>query len=185
MYSSGGSPIYVPVLWPFSYYNTRYGIAIVAFAAFAAGGLVTRFPREWRQAAIAVPLLALLPWALHPKMDDVVCWKESEVNSRARRSWTEPAAEYLKTRYRNGQGITARFGDLTGIFCRARIPLKEVLHEGNGPEWLATQTRPDLLHRNLWLVSMTDKDKLANAYRAVKRFPQKNSPTLEIYQRAH
>ncbi len=88
MYRSGGSPIYVPELWPFSYYNTRYGIAMVAFAAFAAGGVVIRLPGAWRKAALALPVLSILPWVLRPDINRVVCWKESEVNSRTRRAWT-------------------------------------------------------------------------------------------------
>lgn len=184
MYSSGGSPIYIPALWPFSYYNSRYGIALVAFAAFAAGGLVTRLPAGRRQFAVAIPALALLPWIVHPNMINVVCWKESEVNSRERRSWTDPAAEYLKARYHTGQGITASFSDLTGIFCRARIPLKQVLHEGNGPEWFAAKARPDLLHRNFWLISMTPGDKMAREYRAVKCFSPGRA-TVQIYERTH
>src|SRR5206468_5645772 len=85
MYSSGGSPIYVPELSPFSYYNTRYGIALVAFAAFAAGGLVTRLPLVWKRTAIAITVLAIFPWVLHPKMDNVICCKQYEGKSRSRR----------------------------------------------------------------------------------------------------
>lgn len=156
MYSSGGSPIYVPQLWPSSYYNTRYGIAVTVFAAFAAGGLFSAFPARWQRCAFAVPFLAVLPWLLHPAPENWVCWKESEVNSRARRVWTGGAAEYVRAHYQTGQGITASFGDLTGIFCRARIPLREVLHEGNGPAWFAASRRPDLFHPSLWWVSMGD-----------------------------
>jgi hypothetical protein len=129
--------------------------------------------------------LSILPWLLRPNLNEVVCWKESEVNSRTRRAWTVPAAEYLKANYQAGQGITARFGDLAGIFCRARIPLREVLHEGNGPEWIATNTRPDLLHRNFWLISTSDGDKLAHDYRPEKRFLAPGNLTVQIYQRAH
>jgi Dolichyl-phosphate-mannose-protein mannosyltransferase len=185
MDSSGGSPIYVPVLWPNSYYNTRYGIAVVPFAAFAAGALVTRIPPRWRRAAFALPCLTLLPWLLHPGMDNVICWKESEVNSRARRAWSADAAIYLETNYRTGQGITAAFGDLTSIFCRARIPLREVLHEGNGPEWFATKKRPELLHSNLWLISMAEHEGMAKEYRPVVSFSQGGRATVQIYRRAH
>jgi hypothetical protein len=185
MYSSGGSPIYLPELWPFSYYNTRYGIALVGLCAFGAGGVVLRLPQRWRKAAFALPILSILPWILRPGIDDVICWKESQVNSRTRRAWTAPGAEYLTSEYRAGQGITARFGDLTGIFCRARIPLKEVLHEGNGPEWFATKARPDLLHRNFWLISLDSGDRLAQNYRLEKCFPAPGNVTVQIYQRAH
>ncbi|MFL6417522.1 MAG: ArnT family glycosyltransferase [Bryobacteraceae bacterium] len=185
MYSSGGSPIYVPELWPYSYYNTRYGIAVVAFAAFAAGGLVQRLPTRWKKTAVAIPGLAIFPWLWHPTIENVICWKESEVNSRARREWTKPAADYMAANYRRGQGITAAFGDLTGIFCRAQIPLKEVLHEGNGPEWLATKARPDILHENVWLASMAENEKPAQVYRLVKALPDPLKPVVRIYQRSY
>ena len=58
----------------------------------------------------------------------------------------QQAAAYLDDHYQRGQGIRAGFGDLTGIFCHARIPIRETLHEGNGPIWLAEKARPDLLH---------------------------------------
>jgi hypothetical protein len=118
-------------------------------------------------------------------MDNVICWKESEVNSRARRAWTADAAIYLETNYRTGQGITAAFGDLTSIFCRAHIPLREVLHEGNGPEWFATKKRPDLLHSNLWLISMAEHEGMATGYRPLVSFSQERSATVQIYRRAH
>jgi len=37
---SSGTPIFVPSLWPFSWYNTRYAIALLPWAAFASGALV-------------------------------------------------------------------------------------------------------------------------------------------------
>ena len=37
---SGGTPIFVPTLWPFSYYNTRYALAALPLLAIAGGSLV-------------------------------------------------------------------------------------------------------------------------------------------------
>ena len=45
---SGATPIYVPVLYPFSYYNTRYGLALLPLAAFAAAALVAWAPLRLR-----------------------------------------------------------------------------------------------------------------------------------------
>ena len=41
---SSGTPIFVPDLSPYSWYNTRYAIAALPLAAFAAGALVTLLP---------------------------------------------------------------------------------------------------------------------------------------------
>src|SRR5260370_40376490 len=64
-----------------------------------------------------------------------VVWKEAQVNSLARRSWTRQAAAYLTAHYRAGDGIIYSFGDLTGVFREANIPLRERLHQGNRAEW--------------------------------------------------
>ena len=191
MYSSGGSPIHVPQLWPYTYYNTRYGIAVVVWAAFAAGAIATALPQRWKRFAAAVPAIAVLPWLLTPSRENWICWKESEVNSVARRAWTAAAANYLEAHYRAGQGIIAPFSDLTGIFCKARIPLREVLHEGNSPEWLATTTRPDLLHREEWVIVQENNNFLAKPlpggrqapYTLVHEIQVKDAPVVKIYRR--
>ncbi len=77
---SSGTPIFVPTLWPFSCYNTRYAIAVLPLAAFAAGALVTLVPARARFTAAL--LLGALPGAVWMvQHDPAVCWKESEVNS--------------------------------------------------------------------------------------------------------
>lgn len=190
MYSSGGSPIYVPQLWPHSYYNTRYGIAVVIWAAFAAGAVVAVTPQEWKRFTAVLPILTVLPWLLTPSRESWICWKESEVNSIARRTWISAEADYLRAHCQTGQGITAAFSDITGIFCKARIPLREVLHEGNGPEWLAATTRPDLLHPNKWVIVQENNSFLAKPlpggrqapYGLVHEIQIKDAPLLRTYQ---
>ena len=191
MYSSGGSPIHVPQLWPYSYYNTRYGIAVVVWAAFAAGAVVAAAPLRWKRFAAALPIVAVLPWLLTPSRENWICWKESEVNSVSRRAWMSAEGDYLGAHYRRGQGIVAPFGDLTGIFCKMRIPLREVLHEGNGPEWLAVTTRPDLLGREKWVVVQENNSFLAKPlpdgrqapYRLMHEIQVKDAPVLKTYGR--
>src|SRR5947209_1234047 len=132
---SGGVPVHVPELWPHSYYNTRYGLAALPFVAFCAGGLVLLAPGKLRPTlAAVVAIAAVVPWLAAPRPDAWLCWKESQVNSVARRAWTERAADILAREYRGG-GILASSGDITGIFCRAGIPLRETLNNGNYPAW--------------------------------------------------
>jgi hypothetical protein len=181
---SSGTPIFVPTLYPHGYYNSRYGIAVVALAAFAAGAIVTR-----RKLAVIVPLISVLPWLVHPGVENWICWKESQVNSVARRAWTEAAAHYFQTNYQPGQGILAPFGDVTGIFCKAGIPVAEVLHEGNGPAWFANTTRPDLIHQESIAVAQEGtklSGKLqenAPVYRLVDRIQVPDAPALQIFKR--
>ncbi|MDQ2774838.1 MAG: hypothetical protein M3Y57_07935, partial [Acidobacteriota bacterium] len=186
---SSGTPIFVPTLYPHGYYNSRYGIAVVALAAFAAGAIVPFITKKRRKLALIVPLVSILPWLVHPGAENWVCWKESQVNSVARRAWTEASAGYFQTNYQPGQGILAPFGDLTGIFCKAGIPLAEVLHEGNGAAWYANTARPDLIHQETFAVAQ-EGSKLsgklqenAAVYRLVYRIQVPHSPALQIFKR--
>ena len=192
---SSGTPIHVPTLKPFSYYNTRYGIAMLPLAAFAVGAIVLAVPNRWRKWSMVLPVIAVLPWLIHPSHEHWICWKESEVNSNSRRDWTAEAAQFFKAHYRDGDGILMSFGDTAGIFARARIPLSETLHEGNGPAWLLATTRTDLFHPCKWAVDvMTKNDRISRSidkanwkktvYRMVLEIHTKDDPVVRIYRRA-
>ncbi len=188
MYSSG-TPIFVPNLFPNSYYNTRYAMAIVPLIAFAAAALVASVPRRLRlPAAMVIAALPLIAW----RNQTPICWKESEVNSVARRAWTAQAAQFLAENYRPGDGILFPFGDLTGALRQAGIPLRESVHEGNGPAWLAPIMRPDLFLRQGWVLGFAGDDATTAALRADRRGRRyllrkkiivKGAPVVEIYQR--
>ncbi len=181
-----GTPIHVPHLWPHSYYNTRYGMAVIPLLAFGGAALVSVWPRPWL--AGLVVSAAVLPWVFYPKADGWVTWKESQVNSVTRRAWTAEAANYLAANYERGTGVVASFGDLTGIFRDAGIPLRETVHEGNGLYFQAVLQRPDLFLWQEWVVARRD-DPVSAAiskyprYARVKIIDVKNAAPLEIYRR--
>jgi hypothetical protein len=191
---SSGQTMFVPQLWPFSYYNSRYGIAVLPLAAFAVGGVVLAIPARWRLAAVAIPLTSALAWLIPFSPDHWVCWKESQVNSVTRRAWTHSAAEFLRANYHPGDMLLISFGDLTGILCEASLPLKESIHEGNGDEWLATVGRLDLYHRPKWAIAQAG-DALSRAidlanwkreiYEPVLEIHTKDAPVLLIYRRTN
>ncbi len=188
---SSKNPIFVPQLPPHGYYNTRYGIAVVGCAAFASGALVSMLLPKWRRLAYLMPLIAVLPWLLKPSKENWICWKESEVNSVSRRAWTDGGSDFVRANYRPGQGILtpSASGDVAGIFCRARIPLRETINIGNGPYWMANSARPDLIHRQLWVVHQAGDPlsrTLANPgspYSLSKSIAVHDAPVLEILER--
>lgn len=190
MYSSG-TPVFVPNLWPNSYYNTRYAIAMLPLAAFAGAALVAIIPRSMRLgAALALAAIPAAWWMVENQAP--ICWKESEVNSAARREWTRQASEFLAANYRPGSGIIFPFGDLTAVLRQAGIPLRDALHEGNTAEWLAEMSRPELaLHEGWALVFAGDDvsravlraDRRGNHYELRRRIIVKGAPVVEIYQR--
>jgi hypothetical protein len=185
---SSKTPIFVPALWPYSYYNTRYGIAVVLLLAFASGAIVLIIPKRLTKGWLVIPAIALLPWAVHPSRERWICWKESQMNSISRRAWTAEASKFLATHYERHVGILASSGDVPGVFCRAKIGLAETLTDGDGPAWEATLARPDLLHSEAWaiaqsgdLISTSLHKKAGYVLRAVITVP--GAPALEIYHR--
>ncbi len=193
MYGSGAE-IHVPNLWPASYYNTRYGTTIMPLLAFGAAAVVAALPRRIQAAAAgAVVAIACMPWLVHPGHENWICLKESQVNSDSRRAWTNAAARFLGPRYRAGDGVFTNFGDLTGIFRTAGIPLKDTLHDGNNPQWMVSERRPGLFLHEGWAVTFSG-DAMATAiqranrdrplYDLVARVVVPDADVVEIYHRA-
>ena len=153
---SGGTPIYMPHLWPFSYYNTRYGLDSAAAAGVGrgcAGDACAGAPARRRRAA-GGSVGESRRGSGRPRPEGWICWKESQVNSEVRRAWTKEAADFLAPRYRPGTGILIPFGDLAGIFRQAGIPLREALHEDNVAPWQEAVGRPALFLREEWAVTI-------------------------------
>jgi hypothetical protein len=189
LYSSG-TPIFVPHLWPNTYYNTRYGLALLPALALGCAGLCSLLPRGRWIAAAALPALAAAPWLSQPDPDAWVCWKEAAVNSVARRAWTWQAARFLETNYSMGDGLYFSFGDQAGILRQAGVPLRETLHEGNKPWGDAALAAPRWFLKEKWVIAFAG-DRMATAlqrmkpprYRCVRRIEVRGAPAVEIYLR--
>ena len=190
---SAATPIFVPSLWPNSFFNTRYGLAVFPLLAFACGALVALAPTR-AQSVLAVVVVAagVVYWAIHPSHENWITWKESQVNSEGRRQWTREAAEFLKPRYLPGSGIITSFGNLTGIYREMGLPLREAFTEMNGVPWQATITRPDLFLRQEWAVvrggdavqsGVNRAARYGIHYRLEKQIVAKGEPVIEIYRR--
>jgi hypothetical protein len=187
---SSGTPIFVPDLPPYGWYNTRYAIAVVPFAAFAAGAFVTLVPERFQAKSsivLAVAIAAL--WGFLGSSS--ISWKESEINSEGRRNWTAQAASFLAREYRPGSGIIFPFGDLTAVLREAGIPLREGLHEGNGVAFDAAMARPDLLLAKMgwaeWGLAFSgDAVDIAlqkAGYTLQRQIVVKGAPVVRIYHR--
>jgi hypothetical protein len=187
---SSWTPIHLPSLYPHSYYNSRYGLAVVVLMAFAAGALVMTIPDRLRPLGFLVPLITVMPWILGRGPGHWICWKESEQNSISRRAWTAKGADYLTEHYRRGDGLLTEFGDLAGILCRAGLPLKEAIHEGSGPAWFANTMPNGLVRQTKWAIAQ-EGDKLSKrlaksgSFQVVNIISVKGAPKLLIYERRY
>lgn len=190
MHSSGGTPIFVPALYNDSYYNTRYGLALLPFAAFCIGGLVAG-PMPKMTAFFAV-LLSISPWIAYPKAESWITWKESQVNSHHRRIWTAEAVEYLRANYKPGDKILMPLSDLVSIPRELGIPLRDIVHEGNGLALDASLARPDLFPFERWAIGISgdavsrrvaDWRRKGLYWDCVKIVSVKGAAPVEIYRR--
>jgi len=189
MASSSATPIFVPNLPPHGYYNTRYGLCFVVLFAFASGSLALLGSGRARAliAASAVVITAAF-WLTPPRPDRWITWKESQVNSEARRAWTKAAAEYLARNYDRG-GIFTMLGDEAGIYRAAGIPLRQALTDGNEPAWMNAAARPDLFLYEKWAVAQAGDPvsqavaKMGHTYTRVDNIVVSGAPALEIYRR--
>jgi hypothetical protein len=148
-----GVPLFLPVWWPFSLYNVRYGIellpAFAAFSAAAAYGLM-RFASTTRTRVaimVAFILLALASyfqiWRVTP-----VSLQEAVVNSRTRITLeSQLASELLKLP--SPSTFLMYLGDHVGAWQRAAIPLSHVINEGNHRPWMRPADPQGLWERAL------------------------------------
>jgi Dolichyl-phosphate-mannose-protein mannosyltransferase len=190
---SGAVPIFLPTLWPHSYYNARYGTSAIPLLALGAAALVAMAPRRLQAAAASLLVLAGAGWwAIHWRPNQWVAWEESRVNSEGRRAWTKEAAAYLGPRYVRGTGILTSSYPLTGVLREAGIPLREALDVDNGLFWEALVGRPELYPKPEWVIAqggdgaqtaVNRAGRVGVTYRMEKQIMVKGQPVIEIYRR--
>jgi hypothetical protein len=131
----GGVPIFMPVWWPFSFYNVRYGLQLLpAFAVFLAVALwwvLSRIARQRWQITAAVLAFAFVgasygfAWHKEP-----ICLQEAVANARTRVAFERSLAEYLRLLPPNST-MLMYIGEHVGALQDAGIHLSRVIHEGN------------------------------------------------------
>ena len=131
----GGVPIFLPVWWPFSYYNARYGLQFLpAFAVFFALLLYWALQHisttRWR-AATAILAFAFVgasygfAWHAEP-----ICLQEAVANARTRVAFERSLAEYLRLLPPDST-LLMYIGGHVGALQDADVHLSRVIHEGN------------------------------------------------------
>ena len=168
----GAVPIFIPVWWPFSHYNVRYGLqlmpALVVFGAigvaFLGQILLPKFLKDsaiksskWLKAspALAVLVLVLVSyagiWQAQP-----VCYREAVINSHGRQTLEKQVADWLKLLPSNST-ILMYLGEHVGAVQRADIPLRRVINEGNHRVW-----KQPVDTEGLWERALADPAALAD-----------------------
>lgn len=170
----GSVPLFIPVWWPFSYYNTRYALellpAMPAFWAAAAWMLMRilhqRTAAEHRRVVCCGVVFVTLVyagfsygsiWRTVP-----IALREVRANGGARYAMDGELADLL--RHLPPQAtILMYIGDHGGALERAPMPLKQTINEGNYQLWDAALRNPPASADH---IIATDGDQVADAIRA-------------------
>ena len=136
----GGVPIFIPNWWPFTHYNTRYGLqllpalavalAVLAWLALRAAALNSRM----RAASILIMFAVVAVsdgsiWQSTP-----ICLKEAQVNMRTRNQLQMEVARWIE-KLPADSSLLMYVGDHVGALERAAFPLKRTINEGNHRVW--------------------------------------------------
>jgi len=134
-----GVPIFLPVWWPFSFYNVRYGLQLLpAFSVSIALMMYFLFRRAAGKAAktlaVAAVMIALTVnyafiWWAQP-----ICSREASINSRTRIALETELATNLK-KLPHDSTLLMYLGDHVGALQQADIPLRRTINEGNHRTW--------------------------------------------------
>lgn len=164
----GSVPIFIPPLWPHSYYNSRYGMEMLPVFAIFACIAASWMQQRW---ATAQPLLARL---MHPvallliAVNTILMMyhvplvlKEAMVNSVTRIAFEQALANEIKT-FPPGVPILMYNSDHIGALQRAGIPLRQTLSETDRDSWKAALNAPA---RYAAYVIAIDKDPVEEAVR--------------------
>jgi 4-amino-4-deoxy-L-arabinose transferase-like glycosyltransferase len=135
----GSVPLYVPVWWPFSSYNVRYGLELLPAVAVFTGAtfetLRTASRRSlWRAAVAAVAIAVLAGSYISVWRATPISIQEAVANSRTRLPYERALADALRRLPRSAR-ILMYTGAHPGALQVADIPLRRVVNESNHPQW--------------------------------------------------
>ncbi|HLI03057.1 MAG TPA: hypothetical protein VKU93_02195 [Terracidiphilus sp.] len=135
----GSVPVYLPVWYPFSYYNVRYGLELLpAFAVFPvllAAYAAERFGRVSLRTAAWCVMIALVAASYGSAYaESPITLREAQVNSRGRLALEQGVAGVL-VQIPPSATLLMYEAEYAGALRLAGIPLHRVISEGEHPDW--------------------------------------------------
>jgi hypothetical protein len=165
----GSVPIFIPLWWPHSFYNTRYGMEILPVFALFLAFLVdwcADFADERRPQAgawltgLVLVLMAVNSVVLARALPLVL--QEAIANSRTRIPFERSLAQALLIMPDQGM-ILMHTSDHVGALQQAGIPLKRTINEGDYYQWPGALKNPA---QSAAIVVALDGDAVADAVAA-------------------
>jgi hypothetical protein len=135
----GSVPIYIPVWYPFSYYNVRYGLELLPvfaiFLAVLAGSLAEKASTTPMRVAVWCAVIALVAASyVSVYAKSPITLREARVNSRGRVALEQGLANVL-VQIPPSATLLMYEADHAGALRLAGIPLRHVISEAEHPDW--------------------------------------------------
>jgi hypothetical protein len=161
----GSVPIFIPLWWPHSWYNTRYGMemlpAFALFLAFLVSWAKDRWPRA-RVWIVSASLFLIVVNNVTLMRAQPVVLAEAIANSRTRIPFEQSLANALASLPQEGM-ILMYTSDHIGALQRAGIPLKRTINETDYYQWPSALEHPA---QAASIVVATEGDAVARAVAA-------------------
>jgi hypothetical protein len=165
----GSVPIFIPLWWPHSWYNTRYGMellpAFALFLGFLVAWLSALADRKKQHTGLAVVAIAALlivaDYAMLVRAKPIV-FQEAEANSATRIPFESALSRALKELPR-ARRILMYTSEHIGALQQAGIPLKQTINEGDYYQWPGALANP--AGAAPWVVAI-DGDAVSQAIKA-------------------
>jgi hypothetical protein len=135
----GSVPIFLPVWWPYSLYNARYGVQLLpafAVAAAIAAYFAARFLGSIKAKALMAGALVIFVAGSYASVwwGRPISFREAWNNSRTRQALEKELASTLEELPPNATFLMY-LGNHVGALEIAGIPLRRVIYEGNHRTW--------------------------------------------------
>lgn len=135
----GSVPIYIPVWYPFSYYNVRYGLELLPVLAIFAAILVDTLSARAMSAALRTAVwcacIAIFGVGYGSAFaEPPITLREAQVNSRGRLALEQGLAGVLEQLPKSSTLLMYE-AEHAGALRLAGIPLRHVISEAEHPDW--------------------------------------------------
>jgi hypothetical protein len=146
-------PLYVPTLFPFTYYNLRYGVEMVpALALFPTFLLPQGLPRRWRYGLLAF-FVVVLAWQSYSLFaggaEGLVVVKEGLLNTPCRSRRQQAIIRFLRDHY-DGQRVLVAAGKWPCVLPEVGIHYRNAVTETNREYW--RRLRPEAGKWVEWII---------------------------------
>jgi hypothetical protein len=146
-------PLYVPTLFPFTYYNLRYGMEMVpALALFPSFLLPPSLPRRLRYGLLAF-FVVVLAWQSHSLLaggaEGLAVVKEGILNTPCRARRQQAIIRFLRDHY-DGQRVLLAAGKWPCVMPEVGIRYRNTITETNRRYWRSL--RPDAGKWVEWII---------------------------------